>query len=165
MNTSHQTGFTIIELMLAIAVATITLAIGVPSFVDLVRNNAAVTEVNDLVSALNLARSEAAGRGVDITVAPLSGTDWSSGWVVGIDADGDNVFPESGEPILRSFTGISSTSFAAAPARLQYKPTGEVNALASFTMVPQHCDNIHSHQRQVTISLAGHVDLIKQSCP
>ncbi|MEQ8232101.1 MAG: GspH/FimT family pseudopilin, partial [Gammaproteobacteria bacterium] len=116
MHQQRQSGFTIIELMVALAVAMIVLGVGVPNFRSLVQTNATATEVNNLASALHLARSEAVGRGVEVTLAPLAGGNWSNGWVVGIDSDGDDVFPETGEPVLRSFPAVDQVTFSSAPA-------------------------------------------------
>ncbi|MGR8918548.1 MAG: GspH/FimT family pseudopilin [Gammaproteobacteria bacterium] len=165
MNTKKQNGFTIIELMVAIAVAMIVLGMGVPSFAALIRNNDAVAEINDLAAAISLARSEAVGRGVEVTVVPASGSDWTSGWLVGIDSDGDDTFPEAGEPVLRTYPAVSAIAFTAAPARLEYRPTGEVTALASFTMLPDVCDDNMNRQRTLSIAPAGYVDLTSQACP
>ncbi len=165
MNIKRQLGFTIIELMASITVAMIVLGVGVPSFVDIVRSNDAITDVNHLVTAVNLARSEAVGRGVEVTIVPQSGNDWTTGWVVGIDSDGDDTFPETGEPVLRTFDAVNSLTFTAAPVRIEFKPTGEVAALASFAMVPAHCNDANNRQRTLSIAMAGYVDLTKQNCP
>lgn len=55
----HARGFTMIELMVAIAVAAVLIAVAVPSFRALTVSNALTTAANDLVGALNLARMEA----------------------------------------------------------------------------------------------------------
>jgi len=165
MNMKAQLGFTLIELLVALAIVTIVLTAGVPSFVSLVRNNDSATEVNGLRSALNLARSEAVSRGVEVMIVPASGGDWTSGWLVGVDLDDDNNFPDAGEPVFRSFPAVDALTFTGAPARLEYKPTGEVNALASFTMTPKFCDNDHNRQRVLSVAMAGYVDLTQQSCP
>lgn len=52
-------GFTLIELMVTIAVAALLIAIAVPSFKTLTVSNALTTAANDMVGALNLARMEA----------------------------------------------------------------------------------------------------------
>ena len=85
METRRKRGFTIIEMMLTIVVAMIVLGFGVPNFLNLIRSNETVTEVNNLATALNLARSEAVGRGVEVIITPQAGNDWTSGWVVGVD--------------------------------------------------------------------------------
>lgn len=165
MKSESQCGFTLVELLLTTSVAMVLLGVGVPSFVGIVRTNETVTAVNELAGALNLARSEAIGRGVEITVAPRSGTDWTTGWAVGIDTDEDNVFPEAGEPVLRSFPAVTSLAFTAAPARIEFRPTGEVANLASFTMLPTYCDNNNNRRRVMSVAMAGYVDLQKQDCP
>ena len=165
MNIKRQIGFTIIELMMTITVAMIVLGIGVPNFISIVRSNDTITEVNHLATALNLARSEAVARGIEVTIVPQSGTDWTTGWLVGIDSDEDDTFPEAGEPILRTFDAVNSLTFAAAPLRIEFKPTGEVSALASFAMVPTHCNDADNRQRLLSVAMAGYVNLTKQSCP
>ena len=56
-------GFTLLELMVTITVAAMVLGLGVPSFVDLIRNNRAATNVNELLTAFSIARSESIKRG------------------------------------------------------------------------------------------------------
>ena len=60
-------GFTIIELMVTVAVAGILLAVAVPSFNQMAVNSRLTTQVNDVVGALNLARSEAIKRNARVS--------------------------------------------------------------------------------------------------
>jgi type IV fimbrial biogenesis protein FimT len=97
---THSAGFTILELMITVSILAVLLGIGVPAFGDIIRNNRLATETNNLVGALNLARAEAAKRGIPvavcaaaITVPPAApscsgGTDWSNGWLVFTDRIG-----------------------------------------------------------------------------
>ena len=55
-------GFTLIELMVTLAVAGILLAVGVPSFINVIVGNRLATQSNELVSAFHWARSEAVKR-------------------------------------------------------------------------------------------------------
>ena len=63
-----RVGFTLLELMVTITVAAMVLTLGVPSFVDLVRNNRAATNVNELLTAFSIARSESIKRGANVSV-------------------------------------------------------------------------------------------------
>ncbi|MBN2886034.1 MAG: GspH/FimT family pseudopilin, partial [Chromatiaceae bacterium] len=63
-----QRGVTLLELMVTLAIVTIVTTIAVPSFQSVIRNNRAATLSNDLLSALNLARSESVTRGKRVTV-------------------------------------------------------------------------------------------------
>lgn len=52
-------GFTLLELMVTLAVAAIVLTVAVPSFTNLIVRNSLTGEANELISAFNLARNEA----------------------------------------------------------------------------------------------------------
>ena len=82
-------GFTIFELMITIGVAGVILSVGVPNFIGFVQNNRAVNDTNDLVTSLNLGRSEAIRRGSTVTLCSSTdgatcsaSNDWSTGWIV-----------------------------------------------------------------------------------
>ncbi len=85
-----EQGFTLIELIITLVFAGIILAIAVPSFNTMIRNNRLSSEANNLVAALNLARSEAVTRGDRVTVCrSLDGANcnaaagnWEDGWIV-----------------------------------------------------------------------------------
>jgi len=71
-----QTGFSLLELMATVAVGGILLAIGLPSFVNLIKSNRLTTQTNSVLTALHLARNESINRGHDIRVLPIvAGTD------------------------------------------------------------------------------------------
>jgi type IV fimbrial biogenesis protein FimT len=88
MDLRKQYGFTIIELMVVITIVVILTSIGIPSYNATITSNRMSGEINSVLGALNLARSEANKRGQTVSVCPNSGTaciaatDWSSGWQV-----------------------------------------------------------------------------------
>lgn len=61
-----DSAFTLIELMVALVVLAILLIVAVPSFIDLIRRNQAVAVANEVLSAAQLARSEAIKRMADV---------------------------------------------------------------------------------------------------
>jgi type IV fimbrial biogenesis protein FimT len=101
-------GFTLIELMITIVIAGILLAMGIPSFNQMIKNNQLTTQVNLLVTSLNLARNEAIKRSVNITICQSSTGNscvgnWpasNNGWIVFVDTDNDGIADVS-EEILR----------------------------------------------------------------
>src|SRR5262245_60841374 len=65
---SRRAGFTIIELMITIAIVAILATIAAPSLRDIVKNARMTSLVNDLMTDLNVARAEAVKRGVSVTL-------------------------------------------------------------------------------------------------
>lgn len=61
-------GFTLIELMVTIAIAAILAAIAAPSFSELIKSDRITAQANDLYSQLLFARSEAIKRGYPVIV-------------------------------------------------------------------------------------------------
>lgn len=95
-------GYSLIELMTVLTVASILLAIGVPSFAALIRHQKMTATVNDFFASVNLTRSEAIQRGVRVDLVPAGdGADWAKGWVVLIDRNG-NQKADAGEPVIFS---------------------------------------------------------------
>lgn len=126
--------FTLVELMVTLAVAAILLSVGVPAFQSLVKNNRLTGATNELAAVINAGRSEAIRRGTTVTLCASSNasgcntTDWALGWLLFSDTDGDGT-PDAGEPMLRVQAGaptgisIATTGFDDAGA-IQYLANG-----------------------------------------
>ena len=127
MKRATQNGFTLLELMVTLVVVAVILGFGLPSFQQLVQRNRMTSTANDLLAALNVARSEAVKRATPVSLcasnnptAPLpacSGLPGMNGWVVFVDnADTDgngvpdgNIIIEAGETILQTHPALDAT--------------------------------------------------------
>ena len=83
MPSKFNGGFTLIELMVTLAIGSILMLLAVPSLTTYRRNAELTSATNTLLAAINAARSEAMKRGTSAMVVPTNnGTDWNTGWVV-----------------------------------------------------------------------------------
>ncbi|HRF83012.1 MAG: GspH/FimT family pseudopilin [Xanthomonadales bacterium] len=89
MSPARQSGFTMIELMVTIAVVAILAALALPSFQASLRSNRVATTSNELLASLSLARTEAIRGLGPAGVCPSADgtscattTDWAAGWTV-----------------------------------------------------------------------------------
>ena len=84
---SHR-GFTLLELLVTIAVAAVLLAIAIPSYLGMVQRNTIAANANDLVGDFNYARSEAVARGRPVHVcqsndqSSCGNGNWDQGWII-----------------------------------------------------------------------------------
>lgn len=100
------TGFTVIELIITVAVLAILIAVATPSFRELSLNNRTTSATNNLLADLALARNEAVKTARPAFVS-ARGT-WSEGWIVWVDADG-NGSRGADEPVLRQQDPVDAT--------------------------------------------------------
>jgi type IV fimbrial biogenesis protein FimT len=91
------------------------LALGVPSFREFVARNRLDGAAQELMTSLQYARSEAMRRGAQVTLrldGAAGSQNWSSGWLMFVDADHDGVL-DPGDEVIRE--GMALT----APLRLK----------------------------------------------
>ncbi|KHK50648.1 general secretion pathway protein GspH [Ralstonia sp. A12] len=123
-------GFTLTELMVALAVLAILVVIAVPSFSNMVATQATRNASFDLSSAMAMARSEAVKQNAIATVSTTS--NWATGWVLTVNATVVRTFgPYSGVTITSSSSNPLSLSFGndgrptAGTSTFQVTPSGQ----------------------------------------
>ncbi|MFT6430737.1 MAG: type IV fimbrial biogenesis protein FimT [Halopseudomonas sp.] len=149
-------GFTLIELMVTVAVLAIALAIAVPSFAELIRSNRADSQREALVTALSLARSEAVKRGATVVVEPLSGTSWNGGWQV-----------EVGSEVLRRFPALDGATLSGPGTGVQFNSRGQLQGVAMGSKVDMQYRvgaNYCRYERDISINAIGRVSVTKRTC-
>lgn len=164
-----HTGFTLVELMITLVLVSILATISVPSFMSLIANNRLTTQANELVSSLNLARSEAIKRNTRVTVCRSStstscGGTWSNGWIVFVDA-GTAGSVEAGDEILRVRNGITNgmnLTTAGAVNAVQFQTLG-LSTPTDFTLAVTNCTG--DNKRLINVATSGRVSTKKASCP
>jgi type IV fimbrial biogenesis protein FimT len=134
-------GFSLIELLVTIAVIGVVLSIGVPSYRELIRSNRLTTQINEFSASLNLARSEAIRRGVRVAVRK-SGAEWESGWQIFTDLSGNGAFDErSGDELLRQHDVLAANHTLRGNHNfvnsISFLPDGSSSNMGAFAL----CDN------------------------
>ena len=100
-------GFTLLELMVVVAITAIITTLASPSLARLMQSNTISSNVNTFMADLRFARSESTRRGGGVvmcrsdapeaispvcsTTAGPDGRGWASGWIVFLDANNDGV--------------------------------------------------------------------------
>lgn len=123
MGRNRQTGFTLIEAIITVAIMAIIAAIGVPSYQSMIRESRLSSITEEMMMSLMLANTEATMRGRNVVVCAASGTgcggnDWRNGHRVFVDNNKNNTFESAAsepEILLRlsqAVTGVGSASAA-----------------------------------------------------
>lgn len=124
-------GFTLVELVVTLAILGIILTIAIPNFQSMLASNRMASQANDVITAMSLARSEAVKRAAQVTVCASSdgatcGTNWAQGWVV----------RDAGGNVLRVFRGLNgnSTLVSSAGGSVVFTATGSTTLAANATL-------------------------------
>jgi type IV fimbrial biogenesis protein FimT len=168
-------GFTLIELMMTLTIAVILLTVGIPSFNTTIRNSRMANYVNQFVSALNLARSEALKRNNRVTVLRTGGN-WEDGWQVLLDKNSNRVVDDDDE-IIRIFDAFNPGYTLRTQDHfsdwIAFMPTGESvgkkDSLDNEDDIFRLCSNeqIPSDGRSISINMSGRIktNIGTSSCP
>ncbi|MBL8253967.1 MAG: GspH/FimT family pseudopilin [Candidatus Competibacter sp.] len=137
----RSAGFTLMELIVTLALAVIVLTLGIPSFQNIIRNERLATRTNDFIAALQLTRSEAIKRGVRVTLCKsatgascANSGGYEQGWIVFVDPN-NNAAVDAGETIIRVFQAF---------------PTGANATLTGNTPVARHISFVATGKTQLT---------------
>ena len=153
-------GFTLLELMVTLAVIGIVALVAIPGMRALVNHSRLTGGADNVVSAMQLARIEATRRNRSVWVCPTasassdtcsSGTTWTN-WIV-VEPTNANT---ADRVIRRDVTESGGLQFSGPSAGIRFRPSGLIDAAASVTVcmaTTQPAEN----RRVVTVNMSGSV--------
>ena len=175
----RMTGITVIELLMALAVAAILMGLGAPGLSHFIKNNRLSESSFDMLGTINLARSEAVKRRVRVVLCrsadPQAATPscggaertWTTGWLVFASGDSNNTY-EAGTDTLLGIgvlhsAGITVKTNGTSNNNLEYNSDGTTNE-GGGTAVFALCDNRGgAYGRQIEVPPHGRPRFVKGS--
>jgi len=156
----RQTGLTLIELIITIAVFIVVASTAGPAIQNVLRDNRMIAQVNGLLGDLNFTRSEAIKRGTSITICQSDNANdpgascsndkngWHKGWIV-VDAAGK---------LLRIHGALrGGTTLTYSRGSLSYKGDGTSTGLANGTFTFCSSAGAGSPGRSLVVGPTGRV--------
>lgn len=147
-------GFTLIELMVTVALMAILLAAAAPSFRDLLAAQRVRATAFSMVSDLVLARSEAVKRGASVTLTPAS-DGWQAGWRVTVNAGAEILSQQN-----PAGTGVSFSS--GTPASVVFDRNGRVS---TTNTVRFEITGVGARKRCISLDPSGRPKSANVACP
>jgi Tfp pilus assembly protein FimT len=164
------------ELMMALVVTAIIIAIAVPAYTALIQNNFSQNTANSLIASLKFIRSEAVKRNATISLCATSsstfaacGSAWATGWFMFIDVNGNGTYDSATDTILRinSLTGTGASILASNSSNtFSYNNLGFPLASTSNITIAVNASNCKGdNARTITISVTGMITSVSATCP
>ena len=154
----QSSGFTLVEVMVVVAILGILAAIAGPSFGPLIERWRVRQAAEDLQSTLYYARSEAIKRGGDVSVNAKDASSWSSGWQV---LSGTDVLQNTDAPtrVTVSLTDKDDTAILALTIDRWGQFSGSTPL--SFRLMPQDTSSANAGATALCIGLGGRIKRTK----
>lgn len=148
--------------MITLAIAAILATLAAPSFTGIIKNNRLATQYNELLTHINLAKSEAVKRGTDIKILSNNGQNWESGWTVFEDANDDGSVDAGEELRVAAAAPANITIHSNVAGMLTYKASGIGGSARTITLCDDRA-NPEAFAKALIINTVGRVRVAEDS--
>jgi type IV fimbrial biogenesis protein FimT len=161
-----QTGFTLIELVVTLAVLAVLISLGLPSFREMIDENRMASQGNELVYTLRQARALAVERAAPVSVVAIDG-DWNEGWdsLLDYDKNGAKTTGLADAYVTRTpaaqLPDLQHIDIDASATRVTFLPDGTLNSTTSITLELTPKSHGTARTRRITIALSGRSEIAK----
>jgi type IV fimbrial biogenesis protein FimT len=168
-------GFTLLELIIIVAIIGISTAFAAPGLSTMISNNRISSNANDFAAALQLAKAEAVARLNPVVLCKknagstgcIADGDWSQGWIVFSDVNG-NGGVDAGEPILLVHEALNSLisfggSSTEVDSSITFRPSGTSNVTTTRELIICNNDLFDSSARGILVTITGRGSVMKAS--
>lgn len=152
-------GFTLVELMVTVAVMAIALSFAIPSFTSSMNSAKADTEIGDLYRALNVARLEAINRAKNVRVTPSTAGTWTSS--LNVQAFTSGVADPAGPIRVIAAMATSSVVTASNAAYIEFNNLGALSSPATAVAIAY---TRGAATRSIGVCLTGRL-ILGGTCP
>ena len=168
----HQNGFTLMELIIVLAIIAIVATLTIPNAGNYVDNNRLAAAAADMASALQTARAESVGRNAPVTICASNqnGTQcsgapeqWEKGWILFVDSDTDDTV-DAGEEVLQYHepfaNSVTIRATSGADEAITFFPSGRTSISSTQTLVLCDYRGFGEDAKGLVLSILGRASIM-----
>jgi type IV fimbrial biogenesis protein FimT len=145
----NSNGFTLVELMVVVAILALLAGIAAPNFSSMIKDSRLSSANADFMAALQLAKSESVARVTQVSMCRANGDftgcaasgNWTQGWIIFSDADGDGTF-DGGDVVLHAHEALGNLTYrgtAEVKTDITFNPSGSTSITSIQVLIA--CDD------------------------
>ncbi len=170
----NSNGFTLVELMVVVAILALLAGIAAPNFSSMIKDSRLSSANADFMAALQLAKSESVARVTPVSMcmanggftgcAPNGSGNWQQGWIIFSDADGDGTV-DGGDAVLHAHEALGNLTYrgtAQVKIPITFNPSGSTS-ITSIQVLIACDDRGFASGKGILITITGRGSAMKAS--